>query len=145
MRVGVTGLGALSALGEDIEALWAAVERGQSGIAPIRRFDVAPYDTQLGAIVPCGDDHDDEEQRLVAFGYAAATEALRRAGITDRRRVALVLGTCSGILGAEIHRWSSDIARALELGGPGHHPFDRLRLLHSRHRAWRRPGAARSS
>ena len=118
MRVVVTGLGALSALGENIEALWAAVERGENGIAPIRRFDVAPFDTHLGAMVPCGDDHDDEGRRLVAYGCAAAAEALRRAAIVDRSRVALVVGTCNGTLGAEIHTWSSDIARALELGGP---------------------------
>jgi 3-oxoacyl-[acyl-carrier-protein] synthase II len=117
MSVVVTGLGSLCALGENTDALWAAVERGESGIAPIRRFDVAPFDTQFGAMVPCGDNHDDEGQRLVAYGCAAAAEALERASIADRRRVALVLGTSIGTLGTEIHTYSSDIARALELGG----------------------------
>lgn len=118
MKVVVTGLGALCALGENVETLWAAIERGDSGIAPIRRFDVTPFETQLGAMVPSGDDYEDDERRLLAYGCTAVMETLKRAAIVDRRGVALVLGTCNGSLGKEIHAGSIDIARVLELGGP---------------------------
>ena len=118
MKVVVTGLGALCALGENVETLWAAIERGDSGIAPIRRFDIAPFETKLGAMVPLGDDYEDEERRLLAYGCTAASEALKRAAIVNRSQVALVLGTCNGSLGKEIHAGSIDIARVLKLGGP---------------------------
>jgi len=118
VKVVVTGLGALCALGENVEKLWAAVERGDSGIAPIRRFDIAPFETKLGAMAPLGDEYEDEERRLLAYGRKAAAEALRRAAIVDRSQVALVLGTCNGSLGKDIHIGSIDLARVLKLGGP---------------------------
>ena len=79
MKVLVTGLGAHCALGDNIETLWAAIEQGKSGISPItNRFNVAQFDTQLGAMVPSGDKYDSEAQRLLAYGCAAASEALQR-------------------------------------------------------------------
>ena len=118
MRVLATGLGARCALGENTETLWEAIEQGDNGIAPINRFSVAPFDTQLGAMVPSGDRYDTEAQRLLAYGYAAATEALQHAKIVNCSRVALVLGTCNGLLGSEIHAVSTDLVNALKLGGP---------------------------
>ena len=118
MKVLATGLGARCALGENTETLWEAIEQGDNGIAPINRFSVAPFDTQLGAMVPSGDHHDTEAQRLLAYGSAAATEALQHAKIVNRGKVALVLGTCNGLLGKEIHAVSADLRRALKLGGP---------------------------
>ena len=118
MKVVITGFGACCALGENTKSLWNAIEQGHSGIAPIKRFDVAPFNTRLGAMVPAGNRCDTEAQRLLTYGCAAAAEALQRAKIVDRGRVALVLGTCNGLLGKEVHIVSTDLARALDLGGP---------------------------
>lgn len=118
MKVVVTGLGACCALGENIEILWHAVEQGNSGIAPISRFNIDAFDTQLGAMVSSGDQYDTEAQRLLAYGNAAAAEALHHAGIADHSRVALVLGTCNGLHGKEVHVVSTDLANVLKLGGP---------------------------
>lgn len=118
MKIVVTGLGAHCALGENIGTLWHAIEQGGSGIAPINRFNVDSFDTQLGAVVSCGDCYDTEAQRLLAYGCAAATEVLQYAKIVNRGRVALVLGTCNGLLGKEIHSVTTDIANALKLAGP---------------------------
>ena len=118
MKVVVTGLGAHCALGENTETLWQAIKRGDSGISPINRFDVDAFDTSLGAIVSSGDCYDTEAQRLLAYGYTAAVEALQHAEIVNRSRVALVLGTCNGLLGKEIHAVSADLRHALKLGGP---------------------------
>ena len=118
MKVVITGIGAHCALGENIETLWKAIEQGGSGIAPINRFNVDLFDTQLGAIVSSGDRYDTEEQRLLAFGYTAAAEALQHAEIVDRGHVVLVLGTCNGLLGKEIHAVSADLRHVLKLGGP---------------------------
>ena len=43
MKIIVTGLGAHCALGENIEILWEAIEQGNSGIAPINRFNVDAF------------------------------------------------------------------------------------------------------
>ena len=118
MRIVVTGFGAHCALGENIEMLWKAIEQGDSGIAPIDRFDVAAFDTQLGAIVSSGERYDTEAQRLLSYGCAAAIEALHHANIVNRSRVALVLGTCNGLLGKEIHAVSADLRHVLKLGEP---------------------------
>ena len=118
MKVAITGFGACCALGENTKSLWHAIEQGHSGIAPIERFDVAPFATRLGAMVPAGDRCATEAQRLLAYGCAAAAEALQHAKVIDRSRVALVLGTCNGLLGKEVHIVSTDLARALDLGGP---------------------------
>ena len=118
MKIVVTGLGAHCALGENIKTLWDAIEQGHSGIAPINRFNVGTFDTQLGAVVSCGDYYGTEAQRLLAYGCAAANEALQYAKIVNRDRVALVLGTCNGLLGGELHSVTTDLANALKLGGP---------------------------
>ena len=118
MKIVVTGLGAHCALGENIEKLWHAIEQGGSGIAPINRFNVEAFDTQLGAMVACGDCYATEAQRLLAYGCAAANEALQYAKIVNRDRVALVLGTCNGLLGRELHSVSTDLANVLKLEEP---------------------------
>ena len=117
MKVVVTGLGSHCALGENIEILWHAIEQGKSGIAPINRFNVEAFDTQLGAMVPPNSPHETEAQRLLAYGHAAATEALQHAKIVNPGRVALVLGTCNGLLGKEIHSVTTELLHALNLGG----------------------------
>jgi 3-oxoacyl-[acyl-carrier-protein] synthase II len=118
MKIVVTGLGAHCALGENIKTLWNAIEQGKSGIVPINRFNVEAFDTQLGAMVPSDDCCGAEAQRLLAYGGAAASEALQHAKIVDPSRVALVLGTCNGLLGREIYTISTDLVHAVKLGGP---------------------------
>ena len=118
MKIVVTGLGAHCALGENIEKLWNAIEQGDSGIAPINRFNIDAFDTQLGAVVCSGNRYNTEAQRLLAYGCAAATEALQHAKIVNRDRVALVLGTCNGLLGRKLHSVTTDLANALKLGCP---------------------------
>ena len=118
MKIVVTGLGVCCALGENIQTLWNAIEQGGSGIAPINRFNVGAFDTELGAIVSSGDCYDTEAQRLLAYGCGAATEALQHAKIVNKDQVALVLGTCNGLLGRELHGVTTDLANALKLGRP---------------------------
>lgn len=51
-RVAVTGLGAVSGLGWGIEALWAGLRAGRTGIRPFARFDHSGHRTHLAAEVP---------------------------------------------------------------------------------------------
>jgi len=50
-RVVVTGLGIVSPVGSTVDSAWAAVLRGESGIAPITRFDVSSFATRFGGAV----------------------------------------------------------------------------------------------
>ena len=119
MRVLITGIGARCSLGEDCVALWDGISRGESGISAITRFDVTPFDVNLGALIPSGDRYRGEAQRMLAYARAAATEALDHAQISDYGEVAAVLGTCNGVpLGSEIQSMGTAVVRSLGLGGP---------------------------
>ena len=100
--VGVTGLGAVSALGLDVETIWSAVQSGERGVREVRRFDTSMFTG------PWAGEVDLEPLRARAAGAAAtdpctlmaldaARQAWEAADVTaPRHRVALVLGTSAG-------------------------------------------------
>ncbi len=51
VRVVVTGMGAVSPLGNDVESSWRSAVEGQSGVGPVTRFDAAGYETRIAAEV----------------------------------------------------------------------------------------------
>ena len=87
-RVVVTGLGAVTPLGNDLTTTWHNLLAGRSGIAPITLFDASGYESAIAGEVK---DFAPEEylpakevrymDRYVQFSCAAALEALRDAGI----------------------------------------------------------------
>jgi len=50
-RVVVTGLGAVTPLGNDVASTWEALLHGRSGIAPITRFDTSAFEVQIAGEV----------------------------------------------------------------------------------------------
>ncbi|MGB1576489.1 MAG: beta-ketoacyl synthase N-terminal-like domain-containing protein, partial [Flavobacteriales bacterium] len=50
-RVAVTGLGALTPLGNDAKTSWTNLVQGVSGAAPITRFDATNFKTQFACEV----------------------------------------------------------------------------------------------
>ena len=46
-RVVVTGLGALTPLGNNVEETWEALKSGKSGAGPITHFDASAFKTQF--------------------------------------------------------------------------------------------------
>ena len=50
-RVVVTGMAAVSPLGNDLEKSWDRLVKGESGIAPITRFDCQEYGSQIAGEV----------------------------------------------------------------------------------------------
>ena len=50
-RVAVTGLGALTPLGNDVQTFWSNAIQGVSGAAPITRFDASKFKTQFACEV----------------------------------------------------------------------------------------------
>ena len=50
-RVVVTGLGALTPLGNDVTSTWEAAKAGKSGAGPITHFDASKFKTQFACEV----------------------------------------------------------------------------------------------
>src|SRR4051794_33393701 len=50
-RVVITGLGAITPVGNDVETFWSSLKNGVSGIRRIESFDVSGYDCQIGGEV----------------------------------------------------------------------------------------------
>jgi 3-oxoacyl-[acyl-carrier-protein] synthase II len=117
MKVVITGMGANCALGSSITEIWDAIGQGKCGIGPINRFDVTPFETNLGGMVPGGDNFESDEKRLLSYALKASHEALNNADIYDSSIVSLVLGTSNGILGKKIYDISYCLANELNLGG----------------------------
>jgi nodulation protein E len=106
-RVAVTGLGMISALGNDIPETWASVYEGKSGIAPIHSVDVADLRFKNGAQITryIPGEHF-EANRLpyldpfAQFAVIAAREAVQSSGIDLtpllRETTAIVTGSGMG-------------------------------------------------
>jgi len=50
-RVVITGLGAITPLGNDVETFWSNLKNGVSGIRKIEMFDTTAYDCKIGGEV----------------------------------------------------------------------------------------------
>jgi len=106
-RAVVTGLGAVSPVGCGVAKFWASLCAGRSGLAPITRFDAAPFRNNMAGEVKDFDSfphkpRDEGLCRANAYATAACREALVDAGFErgypDPSRVGLVLGTNFGAL-----------------------------------------------
>jgi 3-oxoacyl-[acyl-carrier-protein] synthase II len=109
-RVVITGLGALTPIGNSREEYWTALLAGRSGSAPITRFDAAKFKTRFAAEVKAfnAEDHLDrkEARKMDPFTHYAivvADEALADSGMAldkaDKDRIGVVWG--SGIGGVK--------------------------------------------
>jgi len=106
-RVVVTGLGAVTPLGNDVPTTWERLLAGQSGIARIARFDPSNLDVQIAGEVK-GFDPEALVGRRAArrndlftlFAIEAARQAVADAGLDfereDSRRGGAVIGTSIG-------------------------------------------------
>jgi beta-ketoacyl-acyl-carrier-protein synthase II len=104
-RVVVTGLGAVTPLGNDAPSTWRAAVEGKSGIDWIRAFDASAFPVRVAAEVkdfdPTGVVPPKEARRLernVLLAVAASKEAIGDAGLNgfDPKRVGIVLGSAIG-------------------------------------------------
>jgi 3-oxoacyl-[acyl-carrier-protein] synthase II len=129
-RVVVTGLGAVASLGHEVEAFWAGLLAGRSGVDRVSLFDPTPYASQVGAEVRGWDvaDHMDPKEarrndRYTHFGFVAAKQACRDAGLEmsreDPDRVGVMIG--SGIGG--MYTYESQLKVLAERGPRKISPF----------------------
>jgi len=111
-RVVVTGLGALTPIGNTVPAYWDAMMAGRSGAAPITHFDASDYATQFACEVKDFDpaEHLDRKEArrqdpFCHFALVASDEAVRDAGLDqwsadERADVGVIFG--SGIGGMKL-------------------------------------------
>lgn len=102
-RVVITGMGAVSPLGLDTVTLWEGIRTAQSGIAPITLCDVSNLETRFAGEVKGFDannymDRKDvrRNDRFIHFAVAAASEAIRMAGISNTTVPAEDIGVIIG-------------------------------------------------
>ena len=104
-RVGVTGLGAITPIGNDAPSTWRAAVAGESGIDFIRAFDASDYPVRIAAEVkdfePTAVAPPKEARRMdrnVLLALGAAREAMADAGLNgfDPARVGIVFGSAIG-------------------------------------------------
>lgn len=106
-RVVITGLGALTPLGNDLESYWNALVNGVSGAAPITLFDAAKFKTRFACEVKGFDPEKYLERkearkldRFAQFAMATTSEAIADAGITQENvnpdRVGVIWGSGIG-------------------------------------------------
>ncbi len=106
-RVVVTGLGAMTPLGTDVDTIWQRLCRGESGIGPITRFDAAAYPAHIAGEVrefdPAQylDKHDIRRtDRFCQLAIAAGQEAVNDAGLDidegTGHRIGVYIGSAMG-------------------------------------------------
>ena len=91
-RVVVTGLGAITPVGKDINDFWDSLTAGRHGIAPITRFDTADFKATLAAEVkdfsPADYYTDKSEMRrtdlFAQYAMGAAVQAITDSGIEGK-------------------------------------------------------------
>ncbi len=130
-RVVVTGIGALTPIGNSFPEYWEALTKGVSGAAPITLFDAGLFKTQFACEVKNFnvEDHFDRKEarkmdRCGQLGIVAAREAVKHSGLLEsnvnKQRVGVIWG--SGIGG--IKTFEEEVSNfATGNGTPRFNPF----------------------
>ena len=129
-KVVITGMGAITPLGNDVETFWSNLVAGKSGVTPITRFDATKYATRIAAEVKDFDPtlwmerkEAKRNDRFVQLAIGAARQAVEAARLDvsnlDADRIGVIVG--SGIGGIETFETQHQIL--LERGPDRVSPF----------------------
>ncbi|TEU11772.1 MAG: beta-ketoacyl-[acyl-carrier-protein] synthase II [Anaerolineales bacterium] len=124
VRVVVTGLGAITPLGNDVPTSWKALVEGHSGAGPITHFDASALATRIAAEVK---DFDPKEylghkearrlDRFMQFAVVAVEQAIADAGLvineSNSEQTGVVIGSGIGGIGTLVSQ-----VKVLEERGP---------------------------
>lgn len=98
-RIVITGMGAITPLGLDVESTWQRLLKGDSGIKAISHFDATDYRSQIAGTVEGFDvslymNAKDARRYdvFVQYGVAAAAQALQQAGFISELQASPVTG-----------------------------------------------------
>jgi len=106
-RVVITGLGLITPVGNDVKTTWQNILDGQSGIGPLKHFDVAAYGTRFGgsikdfdvtAYISAKDAR--KMDAFIQYGMVAAIQAIEDAGLKvteeNANRIGVAIGSGIG-------------------------------------------------
>ena len=131
-RIVITGMGWITPLGHDLETVWQRLRDGESGVAPIDRFDASEFPTTFAAQVRDYDFTSYVRDAAVhahaghnsRFALGAARQAWDQAGLDgvsfDPLRIGIYLGAGEGVLDfdnyarTDLQAWDRD-ARAIDM------------------------------
>ena len=131
-RVVVTGLGALTPVGNTVPETWENIKNGVSGAGPITHFDASKFKTQFACEVKgfkATDFIDRKEARKMdlyeQYALVAAMEAIKDSGwdleTIDKNRIGVVLGV--GIGGIHTFEEEAGYYALNKENGPKFNPF----------------------
>lgn len=122
-RVVVTGMGAITPIGLNVDSFWEAVKGREIGFAPITRFDTDGYKCRIAAEVKgfVGKDYMDFKaaKRMELFSQyavAASKEALADSGLDLTKEDAYRVGTAIGSGVGSLQAMEREHSRLLERG-----------------------------
>ncbi|HXG36601.1 MAG TPA: beta-ketoacyl synthase N-terminal-like domain-containing protein, partial [Dehalococcoidia bacterium] len=106
-RVVITGMGAITPIGNSIQEFWSNCLAGRSGISYVTHFDASPYPARIAGEVKNFDPEDYIDRRearrmgrFIQLAVVAATEAIKQSDLElereDRERIGVVLGVGIG-------------------------------------------------
>ncbi len=128
-RVVVTGVGAVTPVGNTAEEFWAALIAGKSGIGPITRFDTTGYPTRIAGEVhgfePLKyiDKKDDRKfDPFLKYAIACAVMAVEDAGLkvdtVDGARFGVLVGSGIGGIGTLLEQYDILKERGIDRVSP---------------------------
>lgn len=122
-RVVVTGMGAITPIGNDVESFWQGLKSNTVGIAPITYFDTTDYKCKLAAEVKGFDPKaymDPKAARRMEafsqFAVAASKEALEQSGIDMTKEDPYRVGVCVGSGIGSLQAMEKDVKKLNEKG-----------------------------
>jgi len=130
-KIVVTGLGALTAVGNDVSSFWQALKNGESGIDILKTFDASKFDSRIAGEVKgfdpgfFGMSTKDTKRmdKFVQYAIAASRQAITDSGLDldkeDRTRCGVLIG--SGI--GSLHTIEEEFRVYLEKGPAKLSPF----------------------
>ena len=102
-RVVVTGMGAITPIGNSVEEFWSGIKEGKTGFGPITYFDTADYRCKLAAEVKDFDpaQYMDKKsarrmEQFCQFAVAAAGQAIADAGLIMEQEDPYMVGCSVG-------------------------------------------------
>lgn len=122
-RVVVTGMGAITPIGNDVESFWQGLKDKTVGIGPITYFDTTDYKCKLAAEVKGFDPKQYMDakaaRRMEAFSQfavAASKEALEQSGIDMEKEDPYRVGVCVGSGIGSLQAMEKDVKKLNEKG-----------------------------
>src|SRR4029079_16357189 len=126
-RVVVTGMGAITPVGNDVATTWLSLIEGKSGTAPITKFDASNFPVRCAAEMKAFNPLDYMERKeakradqYTQYAVAGARQAMTDAGLAngsngiDPDRIGVIIG--SGIGGLKSFEEQHDVYRERGVG-----------------------------